>query len=145
MKLTRSFQKELAEFNEKLGSDFAIISHILHNKYTVVDVASELETIKIGDEFETQNTYCREVVDGDEVVTYNQVGSIKAMVLHPIYTAMQLEAYIGEPLHSNGNIVGTLNFSGFSPKSPLFTDEEIAEVKALARSIEESMNTDEFV
>lgn len=139
MKLKRTFTAEMSELNQRFGSDFAIISHIEHNRYTVVEVASKLDIIAQGAEFKTEETYCNEVVNRNDLVTYNEVGSISAMVLHPIYTAMQLEAYIGEPLHSNGQVIGTLNFSGFAAKEPKFTEEEIQQVKNLAREIEQNI------
>ena len=64
------------------------------------------------------------------------------MVLHPIYTAMQLEAYIGEPIRAKGDIVGTLNFSGFDPKKPPFNEKDIRLVKALAKEIEAAIDPD---
>jgi GAF domain-containing protein len=140
MKLTKDFDQELRTINQMLGADFAIISHIRSNNYDVIAVASELEHVNIGDRFITENTYCNEVIDTRNTVTYEHVARIKAMILHPIYTAMQLEAYIGEPLWLNGEIVGTLNFSGFMPKDQGFSDSEIAAVKSLARQIEEAID-----
>lgn len=141
MKLKQSFTDQMSELNKQLGSDFAIISHIKGNTYTVIEVASELETIQAGAEFVTEDTYCNEVINQDHMVSYNKVGTVQAMVHHPIYTAMQLEAYIGEPLHQNGFVIGTLNFSGFDPKEPAFSVDDIMAVKKLARLIEENIAT----
>lgn len=139
MKLTHSFKEKMAELNQKLGTDFAIISHIVGSTYTVVEIASKLDLIKVGAEFVTKDTYCNEVINHDQMVSYHQVGSVRAMIHHPIYTAMQLEAYIGEPLHKDGFVVGTLNFSGFDPKTPPFSLNEIKSVKSLARLIEQNI------
>jgi transcriptional regulator with GAF, ATPase, and Fis domain len=143
MKLTRDFSLELTQLNKALGTDFAIISHIKDKDYFVLQVASELKMINIGDQYETVNTYCNEVMETRHIVTYDKVGAIRAMTLHPIYTAMQLEAYVGEPLFFQNSIVGTLNFSGFDPKSPGFCEEDIAQVKALAREIEANIIEDD--
>lgn len=140
MKLTREFDKELQTINHMLGADFGIISYIRNSNYDVISVVSDLEHVKTGDRFVTENTYCNEVIDTKNTVTYEHVARIKAMILHPIYTAMQLEAYIGEPLWVNGEIVGTLNFSGFMPKETGFSDNEIAAVKSLARQIEQAID-----
>ena len=136
MELQRSFVDEMAALNEEFGTDFAIISHIDGARYEVVEVASELDTIKAGAVFETHDTYCNAVLEKNQVVTYDHIGKIKAMVLHPIYTAMQLEAYIGLPLHWEGRIVGTLNFSGFDPKRPGFESSDIHKAEKLAKDIE---------
>jgi len=136
MKLNKDFHPQMAAVRAQLNCDFAIISHIVDQDYTVVAVDGVLDTVKQGDLFEVQNTYCHAVVEGGDTITYNEVGNIKAMVLHPIYTAMQLEAYIGEPLQKNGKVVGTLNFSGFGPKQPPFQEADIALVRSLAREVE---------
>lgn len=140
MQLTKDFTEELNKINQLLGSDFAIISRVKGDDYEVAYVASELTTVNQGDHFETKNTYCNEVINSNETVTYDQVGIIQAMVLHPIYTAMQLEAYIGVPLRHNGDVIGTLNFSGFLPKSNGFSEQEIAKVHKLAGDIERSID-----
>ena len=137
--LARSFNTELAEMNQRLGTDFAIISKITGWDYEVLAVESKLDAVNQGDHFVTKDTYCNEVVETDSTVAYDHVGAMQSMVMHPIYTAMQLESYLGVPLHAGGQIVGTLNFSGFEPKVPEFSDEEIAAVKALAVEIEQSL------
>jgi len=59
--------------------------------------------------------------------------------LHPVYEAMQLEAYLGIPLFHEDKVVGTLNFSFYDPRQPDFTDEEIAKSQALADRIEQAI------
>jgi GAF domain-containing protein len=135
-------ERDLTLLNERLASDFAIISRIKGGDYEVVAVISNFDSVKKGDHFVTQDTYCSEVVNSDSPVTYSCVGSIQHMILHPIYTAMQLEAYLGVPLHYKGKIVGTLNFSGFSPKIPEFSEEDITDVLKLADVIEGTMESD---
>lgn len=136
MQLQEDFSTDLKRLNQELGADFAIISRIIDDDYEVIAVESELTNVQQGAHFVTQNTYCNEVIDTADMVTYEHVARIKAMVLHPIYTAMQLEAYIGEPIRYKNAIVGTLNFSGFDPKRDGFSEQEMADVKALARRIE---------
>jgi hypothetical protein len=136
MRITKDFTAELQQLNERFATDFAIISHIDGNRYTVCQVASDLDIIAIGAEFETEKTYCRAVIELETLIVYEQVGSIDSMLLHPIYTAMQLETYIGYPLKHKGQVIGTLNFSGFESKDPPFSDSDKESVKALAREIE---------
>lgn len=139
MKLATDLSHKLHELRTKLGANFAIISAIKHDDYEVIAVDADVEMINSGDHFETKNTYCNEVVNSEKTVTYSHVGSMKNMIHHPIYTTIQLEAYIGEPLKKGGHIIGTLNFSSFKKKHPAFTDEEISEVRTLAREIENSL------
>jgi GAF domain-containing protein len=139
MKLTSDFSGQLKELNRELRTDYAIISHIVNQDYEVLTIESQFDVISPGDHFEIQNTYCNQVLDTNDTVMYAQVGIIKGMVRHPVYTAMQLEAYIGEPLRKDGRVVGTLNFSGYERKNPNFIQDEINKVKALARSIETAL------
>jgi len=139
MKLTSDYSIQLRELNSTLGTYFAIISIINNQDYEVLAVESKLDFISPGDHFEIENTYCNQVLKTNDTVTYAQVGLIKAMVRHPIYTAMQLEAYIGEQLRKDGRIIGTLNFSGYERKKPDYTNEEISKVKALANNIETAL------
>lgn len=139
MKLITDFSIQLGELNSLLGTDFGIISLIVNRDYEILAVESKLDFIKAGDHFEIQNTYCNQVLETNDTVMYAQVGTIKSMVRHPIYTAMQLEVYIGEPLRKDGLIIGTLNFSGYKPKNPNFTKKEVSKVKVLARSIESAL------
>ena len=137
--LTRQFEAELAELNRLLGTDFAIVSKISGWDYEVLAVVSNMDAVKKGDHFVTKDTYCNEVIEKGEAVTYDHVGTVQSMVYHPIYTAMQLESYLGVPLKLAGEIVGTLNFSGFSPKSPGFTAMDVEAAKSLAAMIEKSI------
>ncbi|MEJ2045121.1 MAG: GAF domain-containing protein [Reinekea sp.] len=139
MQLNKGFQDVLADINDRLGTDIAIISRVEGNDYMVVQVASTLGTIQPKDRFITCDTYCYEVIKHRETVAHNEVGKIRPMVLHPVYTAMQLEAYIGTPLIVAHQLFGTLNFSGFEVKTPGFGKAEFELVEALAADIEKSI------
>lgn len=140
MQLTRDFTDDIQGLKQRLGSDTAIISHVSGKDYKVLAVVSQVSSVRPGGVYELGNTYCREVIDRQDTVIYNQVGTIEAMLLHPVYTALQLEAYIGEPLRQDGAIIGTLNFSAFLPKRPPFSAADIEDVKALARRVEAALS-----
>jgi GAF domain-containing protein len=139
VQITQDFSSIMIEMNQRFGTDIGIISEISGQDYVVLQTVSEMNVLKPGDRFVTKDTYCNEVVGQAETVAYDEVGKIKSMVLHPVYTAMQLEAYIGTPIKVNGNILGTLNFSGFSPKEPSFNQEDRLLVEDLARQIEQAI------
>ena len=139
MQLDQDLQGQLSKLRQTLRADFAIVSHIINDKYQVVIVDSEFDLVSNGDVFVTQDTYCNPVVEHDKPICYSKVSSIESMLLHPIYTAMQLEAYIGVPLHVAGKIFGTLNFSGFQPHEPNFSSDEIAQVLQLAQQVEQQL------
>ena len=135
MYLERDFSAELAQMNQFLATDLAIISEVQGDEYTVVQTASEPSMLKPGDRFVCRDTYCNAVLDEAKTIVFNEVGKVASMVLHPVYTAMQLEAYIGTPLVFSGRIVGTLNFSGFAAKVPGFSAAEQAQVEAFAQRV----------
>ena len=122
---------------EYLGMSTGIVSQIDGDQYTIKSVYSILgDVFKPGMSFELKHTYCEAVVRSHKTVTYIHVGSIPTMVLHPVYTAVQLESYIGVPLYDKDkNIVGTLNFSSHEVRPEKFTDEEINLIEKMANKI----------
>jgi len=140
--LAQSFDDQLEALRLSLNADFAIISSISGNVYTIVAVTSELElaTVQPGKIFRCEDTYCDQVVQRQKMVIHTHINKITNRILHPIYTAMQLESYIGEPLWTANRVVGTLNFSGFMHKKEGYIAESIEQVKSLARAIEPELN-----
>ncbi|MDN3648090.1 GAF domain-containing protein [Reinekea marina] len=140
MSLKQDYQQKLEQLNNLLNTDVGIISQIEGAHYTVAQTFSYINTIQSGNQYLIQETYCKEVIAQQKLISYAHVGRIRSMVLHPIYTAMQLEAYIGLPILSpEGEVFGTLNFSGLMPKPNGFSEEEIALVTELRDEIEQSL------
>ena len=115
-----------------------IVSRVVDENYIIKAVYSTMgEIFSPGMRFELKNTYCDAVMRKQKTVTYIHVGSIPSMVLHPVYTAVQLESYIGTPLHDDmGNIVGTVNFSSHEVRQWEFDEQEIATIEKMAHKIE---------
>lgn len=140
MKLSEDFSAELLQIRQDLHADFVIISQIVGTEYTVLDIASDFDVITQGQKFVTEDTFCNDVVNTGKLVRYAHVGSVHKLTLHPVYTAMQLEAYLGIPLFHEGEVVGTLNFSYYDPRQPDFTDTEIEKALQFAQRIEASIS-----
>lgn len=102
--LTRQFDAELAELNRLFGTDFAIVSKINGWDYEVLAVVSNMDAVKKGDHFVTKDTYCSEVSEKGEAVTYNHVGTVQSMVYHPIYTAMRLQIYLPDGIEAHRRV-----------------------------------------
>jgi GAF domain-containing protein len=139
MQLTRDFNQELDTLRCQYEADFGIVSHISGDEYTILALATDSDLFNVGDRFETADTYCREVISSNAVIDHPCVGDIHAMRLHPIYTALQLEAYLGLPLRVQGGVVGTLNFTAFEPRVNPLSQPEIQAAKILAAEIEQSL------
>ena len=120
-----------------LDLETGIISEVKGANYTIHQVTSSLGDIfTAGDRFDLSDTYCAAVVEKDKTVTYIQVGIIPEMVIHPVYKAVQLESYIGSPIHnSDGKVTGTVNFSSHKIRDKDFNNAEIQLVAQMAMKL----------
>lgn len=131
--LTEGLKAGCEQFDMVTG----IISNVVDNRYIIRAVYTTIGDIySPGMEFDLQDTYCEAVIQNEDFVSYLQVGKIPTMILHPVYVAVQLESYMGIPLHKNTHIDGTLNFSSFKVRQQTFSDQEIALLKSMANKIE---------
>ncbi|EAR08071.1 GAF domain-containing protein [Reinekea blandensis] len=135
MQLTRSFAEPLSALNDDLGTDIAIISSVVDACYTILEVQAPSDFLDAGRRFPLGDTYCHQVVQDAKTISYDALGRIRAEILHPVYTAMQLEAYVGTPLWYERKIIGTLSFSGFGPKVGGFNAQDLKKVEQLAAEI----------
>ena len=122
-----------------LNINTGIISKIDGPNYVIRQVSSKMGDIfSPGDCFELCDTYCAAVASKDESVTYIQVGAIPEMLLHPVYKAVQLESYIGSPIHDqNGAVTGTVNFSSHEIRHSEFSNTEVELVEKIANKLSE--------
>ncbi|MCO4754868.1 MAG: GAF domain-containing protein, partial [Bacteriovoracaceae bacterium] len=129
------FDEYLRKGLQILGLEFGIISGIYGGVYTVDYVICPEDAIKTGACFAVGDTYCSSVVERAETVFLDHVGCDEVMRTHPAYKAMKLESYIGTPIHYNGEIIGTLNFSSLKVRKYSYSKEEVKFVEILAQMI----------
>ncbi len=134
------FEKYLSKGSKILGLDVGIISSIKNDKYTVMQVVDKDNSIKIGQSFSIENTYCAQVVEHNETFFHNNIGQDRIMVNHPCYLNTKLESYIGTPIYLNGEIYGTLSYSSSKIKTIRFSDYEIRFVEILAQTISRKLD-----
>lgn len=103
--------------------------------YTVEAVVSPLDVISVGDLFELQDTYCREVVQTKKVIGFPKVGEHPDMCLHPVYQNLKLEAYLSAPIWLEDELYGTLNFTSREPRHFGFSEHERDLIALMAASI----------
>ena len=121
------------QFNMKTG----IISKVIDDRYIIQSVYTTMGDIfSAGMEFELQNTYCEAVIRNRDLVSYLHVGKIPAMILHPVYQAVQLESYVGIPLYVDDQIDGTLNFSSYKARKEPFSEQENTLLRTIGTKIE---------
>ena len=120
-----------------LKPDRGIISESNGSYYTIRQVTSKMGYLfSVGDNFDLCDTYCATVVKEDKTISYIQVGIIPKMIIHPVYNAIQLESYIGAPIHDhNGSVTGTVNFSSNAIRNEDFDNSEIQLIEQMARKL----------
>ncbi len=108
-----------------------ILSHIHGETYEVIQAVSPDDTIKAGTSLELGRTYCRETMNSDGPIGFEQAQGSEWQT-HPCYQEYKLEAYFGIALIVGGEPYGTLNFSSPEPRHLCFTptDEEVLRLMA---------------
>ncbi|NHH89651.1 MULTISPECIES: ATP-binding protein [unclassified Pseudoalteromonas] len=113
---------ELLKFGlDVFNLDFAIISRVENNVYTVIHVIAPDDAIAVGTQFELSGTYCTHTLTANKAISFHQA-SQSTIAEHPCYLNFKLESYIGAPIFVGNKVFGTLNFSAPQP-SPPFNDD----------------------
>ena len=113
---------ELLKFGlDVFNLDFAIISRVENNVYTVIHVIAPDDAIAVGTQFELSGTYCTHTLTANKAISFHQA-SKSTIAEHPCCLNFKLESYIGAPIFVGNKVFGTLNFSAPQP-SPPFNDD----------------------
>lgn len=120
---------------EIFGLETGIVSNIINDTYTVIDVVSNVDAIKPGDEYPIEGTYCYEVYSRKKVVCFPHVGAILHLKNHPVYVNLKLEAYLSAPIEVGGELYGTLNFSSTHIRTQGFSEHERDLITLMAKAI----------
>jgi len=102
-----------------------IVSRIYQNKYEVYSLSSSDDVLKYGDVFDLDNVYCRDVYKNKKTIAITEIDNVPGMKLYPLYELIPLEIYISSPINVNGQVWGTLNFSGFEISEIPFSTDDI--------------------
>lgn len=120
---------------EIFDMETGIVSHITDHNYKVDAIISPLDAIQTGDQFDLQDTYCREVIATHRVIGFPHVGEHEDMCLHPVYENLKLEAYLSAPIWVNEYLYGTLNFTSRQPRLHGFSEHERDLIAMMANAI----------
>ena len=119
------------------GLDIAILSKIEQNTYSVeLCITPDDVEMNSGDQFDFAATFCDITCKAQGPVALEHVGEHHQHSSHPAYQAFGLESYIGIPIHVNGTLYGTLNFSSHKPFPRKFRDIDIEALTLMASWIE---------
>ncbi|ADR34333.1 diguanylate cyclase with PAS/PAC sensor [Sulfuricurvum kujiense DSM 16994] len=97
------------------GLEYAIVSHIIGEDYTVDVQSSPPDTLYDGQLFALGSTYCKTTLELDDVLAITDVTKSQ-YVGHPCHRDFALVSYIGAPVRINSHVYGTINFSSPNPR-----------------------------
>tara|TARA_B100000700_G_scaffold151983_2_gene168719 strand:- start:8288 stop:9952 length:1665 start_codon:yes stop_codon:yes gene_type:complete len=120
---------------DTLSLQIGLVSRIIDDQYIVKWAAADAG-ISPGDTFALGDTYCRLMLDTQDILYTTQASQDARISGHPCYQQFGLETYIGTPLHLNGEVWGTLNFSSPHPRRAPFTQMELELVRLIADAVE---------
>jgi len=116
---------------DALSLDIGLVSHIDGDVYTVISAVSPGDAIEKGATFALGDTYCRDTLAADKIVSYSDAAE-EVGIAHPGYRNFALQSYIGMPFRVNGERYGTVNFSSLDKRGQPFTTEEQDYIMLLA-------------
>jgi len=125
-------QQALALGAKYLQAEFAIVSHIEGDHYTIVAHSSPPGTLQDGQTFPLGQTYCSITLNANDVLTIAHMQR-SPYNRHPCYSAFRLESYIGAPVMVDGRPTGTVNFSSSARRERDYDATDIEFVRLLAR------------
>ena len=140
--LAEQLQQALALGAEQLGLAFGIVSQIDGDVYRVVAQVSPPDTLRNGQEFPFENTYCAISVAQSGVVSIPHMGE-SAHRAHPCYPEFKLEAYIGTAFKVGDAVFGTVNFSSPQPYPREFDEGDREFVALLAGWVSSALERDQ--
>ena len=117
---------------EIFGLPTGIVSQIDGGTYTIRAVHTAAGSFEAGVQFDLADSYCQWVVQEERVVAH---ATADAALGHPAYIEPPMASYISAPIWVDGQMYGTLNFSGESPRERNFAPEERDIIEVMAQSI----------
>lgn len=133
-----SLEEKIAEAitigRDRLGVDYGVLSYTGGGDYEVVDSTIQSGEYSAGSVHDLETTWCRHVVDGRELLMISDA-SESAYSDDVARDVTGLQCYIGAPIEVDGDVYGTLCFSGDEPRSSDFGDDEQRFVELLTRWI----------
>lgn len=117
---------------EYFGLEFAIVSHIVGEEYTIEVQSSPTETLYDGQMFALGSTYCKTTLEIDDVLAITDVTKSK-YTGHPCHKEFDLVSYIGAPVRVNNKVYGTINFSSPYARRLEYDEIDISFMRLLAR------------
>lgn len=120
------FQRLLKMGCQHFNLDFSFLARIQGDRYDVVSVQTPDRSVKAGDTFNLQQTYCLETLKSDVPVCIENA-SQSQWCQHPGYAAFGMKSYIGMQIKVSSEPYGVLCFCSRRPAQQPFkpVDQQI--------------------
>lgn len=132
--LAEKISKVVEIGRDRLGVQYGVLSYTGDDQYEVIGSTITDGDYEAGSTHDLDTTWCRHVVDEREALVLSDAGE-SGYNTDVALEATDLQCYIGAPLLVDGEVYGTLCFSGNQPRDQEFTDEEVRFVRLLTRWI----------
>jgi two-component system OmpR family sensor kinase len=119
---------------DRLGVQYGVLSYTGGGEYEVVDSTIASGDYEAGTVHDLDTTWCRHVVDSEEDLAISDAEN-SAYSDDVAREATNLQCYIGAPITVDGEVYGTLCYSGDEPRERAFSPDERRFVRLLTRWI----------
>lgn len=123
---------------EYFGMESGFLTQIEDGTQRIVKANSPHEAIQPGSECPLSESYCRETIEMDELMTVTQAGAV-GWEDDPAYDRFGLEAYIGGKITVDGEAYGTICFADRAPREDQFSEIEQSFVDLVTRGVESTL------
>lgn len=127
-------ERAISVGRDRLDVDYGVLSFTGDGEYEVVGSTIESGDYSAGSVHDLDTTWCRHVVDDEELLMIADAGS-SAYADDIAREVTGLQCYIGAPITVDGEVYGTLCFSGEQPRERSFDGDEQRFVELLTRWI----------
>lgn len=132
LSLEEKIERALTIGRDRLDLAHGVLSYTAEGAYTVIDSTVETGEYVAGSEHDLETTWCRHVVDSQEILVVADVDATEyADDIAREVTGLQ--CYIGAPVLVDGETYGTLCYSDTTPRRRDFGDSDRQFVQLLAQ------------
>lgn len=132
--------------SEHLDLECGIVSRITGDRYEVIyfNCLNDEMYVAPGTIFDLRETYCERAYNSGEVIAYHN-SSVDGLSKLPCYEKFHLNSYVGAPVYVNGQLFGTVSFSGRAARDKAFSDREKTFSQFMAQWVGGEISRDQYV
>ena len=136
------FADYLATGREVFNLSTGMISQVEGERYVIRAIDTSELNLESGDEKALANTYCSAVMQKSGTISYDRVGEMPDMAIHPLYEELGIESYIGTPIRVEDEVYGVLLFCSTRAREGSFEAFEREIIELMAQGVGRSIAAD---